>query len=127
MSENQNYTILIAEDNDITRELMTKIMSSEGYKVLEAVDGSTAKDVVKKNEVSLALVDLHMAPEGGFDFAKFVANNNLNIPVVLVTGDQGMDLLLETRKYNIAQMIQKPVEPDRLKSTVSRVLKKYYG
>ena len=100
-------TILIAEDNDVTREMMAAVLKQEGYAIVQAVDGSTAMKVVKDKPVDLALVDLHMAPAGGFDFVKYIKAEGLDIPVIIITADQGSDLLLAAKKHGILRLLQK--------------------
>lgn len=123
----ETYTILIAEDNDVSRELMTKVLEGEGYKILQARDGGEAMGLMGKQEVHMALVDLHMAPKGGFEFISYLHTKNYTIPVVVVTGDKGTDLLIEARKHGVQQLLQKPVEPERLIMMVERVIQRAYG
>tara|TARA_Y100001001_G_scaffold153932_1_gene168091 strand:- start:589 stop:972 length:384 start_codon:yes stop_codon:yes gene_type:complete len=125
MSENNKYTVLIAEDNDATRQMMTAVLENKGYDVQQAIDGGTAMDVVRSQKVDLALVDLHMSPKGGFDFVKYVQTEGYNLPMVMITGDQGTDLLMEARKHGVTQLLQKPVDAGRLVSLVERVIQKF--
>ncbi len=123
MSESGFIKILVVEDNDVSRELMTGILKAKGYDVLQAVDGSTAIKVIEDRDVDLAIVDQMMAPMGGFQFAQYLVANNRNIPVIMVTAHDASDVLLEANKYEIRRVIQKPVDPDRLTESVSRILR----
>ncbi|MCB9982775.1 MAG: response regulator [Rhodospirillales bacterium] len=124
MSESAFINILIAEDNDVTRDMMSGVLRAQGYNVLGAVDGESAIKVVEDHDVDLALVDINMAPTGGFEFVKYVVAKGLKIPVVIVTGDDSADLLIEASSLGVAKVIQKPVEPPRLIQTVHRILKR---
>ena len=124
MSESTFINILIAEDNDISREMMTGILRAQGFNILAAVDGESAINVVNENPVDLALVDINMSPTGGFEFMKYVVAEGLKIPVVIITGDDSADLLMEASSLGVSKVIQKPVEPERLIQTVQRILKR---
>lgn len=119
-----SYTILIAEDNDVTRQMMAAVLKSSGYDIVEAIDGSQAMQKLKETKIDVALIDLHMAPEGGFDLANNIIAEGYKCPMILITGDEGSDLLVQTRKYGFVQVLKKPVEPERLKALVDRVIEK---
>lgn len=125
MSDNENYTVLIAEDNDATRQMMAAVLEGKGYRVMQAIDGGSAMDVVRAQKIDLALVDLHMSPKGGFDFVKYVQTEGYTLPMVMITGDQGTDLLMEARKHGVTQLLQKPVDAGRLVALVERVIQKF--
>lgn len=116
--------ILIAEDNDISRQMMSSILRAQGFNTLAAVDGSSAIKVLEENPIDLALVDLNMAPKGGFEFVKYARVNNIDIPIILVTADDTSDLLMRATELGIDRILNKPVEPQRLIETVQRILRK---
>lgn len=124
MSDEAFINILIAEDNDVSREMMAGILKTRGFNILQARDGDSAIEVVKIQDVDLALVDINMAPKGGFEFVKYLVSKGMDIPVVIITGDDSSDILIEANALGVARVFQKPVEPERLLQTVERTLKK---
>lgn len=124
MTESAFINILIAEDNDVSREMMSGILKAKGFNIYGAIDGETAIKVTEDREIDMALVDVNMAPKGGFEFVKYVVSKGLKIPVVIVTADDSADLLMEASSLGVAKVIQKPVEPDRLVQTVERILRR---
>lgn len=125
MNANPNINILIAEDNEISRELMASVLKTQGYNVIPASDGSEAITVIQNSHVDLALLDLNMEPKGGFEFAKHLILNGISLPVVIVTADDSTDLLSRANEYGITRVLHKPVDPNRLLSLVENVLKRY--
>lgn len=117
-------TILIAEDNVVSREMMAAILQTQGYKTVGASDGDEAIAVIKKTSVDLALVDLNMAPTGGFEFVKYLLVNGIDVPVVVVTADDSSDMLIESSSLGVQRVLQKPIQPARLLETVSKILKR---
>ncbi|MEM7651242.1 MAG: response regulator [Pseudomonadota bacterium] len=124
MSDNFFINILIAEDNDVSREMMSGVLRTHGFRVFGAIDGESAIKVVDERPIDLALVDINMAPTGGFEFVKHLIARGLKIPVVVITGDDSADLLMEASSLSVAKVIQKPVTPERLIQTVERILKR---
>lgn len=124
MNEHSSINILIAEDNDISREMMIAILRTRGYNTIGVTDGQKAIDVVKFENIDLALVDINMEPKGGFPFVEHLVAQGSDIPVVIVTGDESSDILMKASALGVAQVIQKPLEPNRLIETVRRILKR---
>lgn len=117
--------ILIAEDNDISRELMASILKTQGYSVVPATDGDSAIKAIESQNIDLALVDLNMAPMGGFEFVRYLVVNGIDLPVVIVTADDSSDILMKASNLGISRVLHKPVEPRRLIEIVQRILKQY--
>ena len=115
------HTVLVVEDNDFVRMQIIAFLRGAGYQTLEASDGNGALDVMSAG-VSLAIVDVRMAPMGGFDFIALAQAEGYKIPVVLVTGDQDSGLLERAGKLGVATVLMKPVQKDRLISMVARLL-----
>ncbi len=124
MNDTPFINILIAEDNDVSREMMASILKTQGLNTLHAVDGGQAIEIVESDKVDLALVDINMAPKGGFEFVKYLVSKGINIPVVIVTGDDSSDILIEANALGVQRVLQKPINPDRLIQTIERTLKK---
>ena len=86
-------TILVADDNDLNRELLSDILTGEGYKVICAEDGDKALLAIKNRAVDLALLDVVMPGKSGFEVCQSIKFNPETrfIPVVLVTGLSSVD------------------------------------
>ena len=124
MTEAPFINILIAEDNDVSREMMAGILRAQGYRVHGAIDGESAIKVISERAIDMALVDVNMAPKGGFEFVRYLVAKGNKLPVVIVTGDDSADMLMEASSLGVVQVIQKPVEPKRLTQTVERILRR---
>lgn len=122
--EQGQIRILIAEDNEVSREMMAGILRTQGFEPLMAADGQEAIDIVGKSGADLALVDINMSPKGGFEFVRYMLLNDIDIPSVIVTSDESSDILIEANSLGISRVLQKPVEPGRLLNTVQGILRR---
>lgn len=119
-------TILIAEDNAFVRMQIAKFLTDGGYKVIEVENGEAALEAVKENaDITLAMVDIRMAPVDGFEFVRTIRGSNVTIPVVLVTGDSNPDLLEQASKWGVSAVLIKPVQKERLMKTVEKTIQAY--
>ncbi|MFK7839858.1 MAG: response regulator [Bdellovibrionales bacterium] len=123
MTQNNSVSVLIAEDNDVSREMMAGILEAKGYTIVHATDGSSAIEKIAEHQVDVALVDINMAPKGGFEFVKHLVINDIKIPVAIVTGSDTSDVLMEANALGVLQVIHKPINPERLVQSVERMAK----
>jgi tRNA(Arg) A34 adenosine deaminase TadA/CheY-like chemotaxis protein len=124
MSENSFINILIAEDNEVSREMMAGVLRTQGFNVHGAVDGDSAIQVVRDKDIDVALVDINMAPTGGFEFVRYLVAKGIKVPVVIITSDDSSDILTVANGLGVSRVLQKPVGPDRLIQTVHQILKR---
>ncbi len=117
----ENVKILVVEDNDFVRMQITSFLEDGGYEVVGASDGDDALDCLD-SDIKIALVDVRMEPMGGFEFITFMQEDGYNIPVILVTGDQSPDLLSKAGQFDVATVLLKPVQKDRLLAMVGRLI-----
>src|SRR5437879_1959299 len=86
-SEGREGIILVADDNEANRELVTALLSAEGYQVVCAANGQQALARVDGDSIDLALLDVVMPRPTGFEVCqamKFKPETRL-IPVILLT------------------------------------------
>src|SRR5215813_15133729 len=78
-------SVLVAEDDDLTRELLVKVLRRDGYSVVEAVDGMDALEKLRAGRVDLVLSDIQMAQVSGMELLDAIQKRAPEIPVVLIT------------------------------------------
>ena len=80
-------TIVLADDNLPSRELMREILEASGHLVLEAVNGRDALHLIRQNEPALVFLDLQMPVLDGFGAIRELRSDVRfhNLPVVALT------------------------------------------
>ena len=80
-------TILVADDNAFSRELMRELLEASGHVILEAVNGRNALDLIRRSAPDLVFLDLQMPLQDGFGVIRELRNDSRfqNLPVVAVT------------------------------------------
>lgn len=80
-------TILLADDNLPSRELMREILEASGHIIVEAVNGRDALDLIRRNQPELVFLDLQMPVLDGFSVIRELRNDSRfrSLPVVAVT------------------------------------------
>ena len=123
-------TALVVDDEAVARGFLRAILESIDWKVIEAADGQSALKVAAEQEPQLILLDVQMPGLSGFttyaDLRKNPATSD--IPVIMVTGiaeKTGMRFSAKAMGEYMGKepeaYLEKPVDPEILKSTVASV------
>jgi len=80
-------TILIADDNAFSRELMRELLEASGHLIIEAVNGRHALDLIRQSAPDLVFLDLQMPLQDGFSVLRELRTEGRfdKLPVVAVT------------------------------------------
>lgn len=118
--------ILVVDDNDSNRGLLTRRLGRDGHQVIEAISGRTALDLLGAHEVDLILLDLLMPELNGFQvLAKLKADERLRgIPVVIISGLTDMDGIIRCIEAGAEDYLPKPINSVLLNARISACLER---
>lgn len=109
MLENKQSKILVADDDPMVRNTVTKILQMFGY-IAEAVsDGASVVEVVNES-FDVIILDINMPGLNGFDTIKELNKRNYNIPVLFLTGAGSMDYAVRAINLGAYDFLTKPIE-----------------
>jgi len=114
----QKARILVIEDEEDVRQLLSDILTNAGHDVEIAADGSQGIELFEKKEFDLVLSDLGMPGMSGWEVAEKVKSINDKVPVALITG---WNVTLDGSKMNdsgVNLVVQKPFKMDQLLNLV---------
>ena len=123
-------TILIVDDDALTRSMIKKIFDQDEYKIVMAANGKEAIDYVEENSkkgieqtsdhIVGIFLDLTMPVLDGFAVLDYLSERNyLNrIPVIIISGDYEKETKIRVYNYNIADMLEKPFDFDVVKHRI---------
>jgi len=126
-AEARDYSILIADDDRASLDVLRAIIQPAGYQTLLASSGEEAVDIVRGRPVHLILLDMHMPHLTGLETAHLVHQINERLPAILVTGDTSESLVRQAIQAQIFSVIPKPVSKGLLLYTVLKALSRSYG
>src|SRR5262249_31010245 len=109
-------TVLVVEDNPITRKLIQVTLRSEGYEVLLAPDGRTALELLGRHRVDLILQDLLLPDIHGFDLVKQLRAlpSGADAPILVISGYLSEIDQARGMQMGFNDFLCKPVEPSHL-------------
>jgi two-component system, OmpR family, response regulator len=122
MSEGAGVRVLLVEDDDDNRELMTEVLQGAGHEVLAAASGAAGLKTLAERSVDLVVTDLGMPGMGGLEVARAAKEIAPTVPVIVVTGYTGREDVARARGHEVDAVLVKPVDPDALTAAVEEVV-----
>jgi two-component system, response regulator PdtaR len=108
-------TIIIADDEPITRMDICEILTEAGYEVVgQASNGFDAVELCRKFKPNLAIMDIKMPFLDGLKASKIIINENLIDSVVLLTAYSGGEFIEEAKVAGVIGYIIKPIDEKSL-------------
>ncbi len=119
----EGVTILLAEDDVIMRKLTRKMLEEHGYKVLEAIDGEAALDVISANSarIDLTLTDVVMKGMNGPELVLRLMDSHPEMKVVYMSGYTG-ELVMHQGLQSGIRLLEKPFTRSALLKTIDEAL-----
>ena len=114
--------ILLAEDNEINREVACEILERAGALVSVAVDGEEAVRMVESDKFDVVLMDIQMPKMDGIEAAEHLRRNPefKSLPIIAMTANAMASDRKRTLQAGMNDHITKPIDPDKLLQTLSR-------
>ncbi len=121
--------VLLAEDNELNREIATELLSYIGVIVEQAADGGEAVGMVADHEphyYDLIFMDIQMPVMNGYEAARQIRalqrDDTADIPIVAMTANAFADDIREAHEAGMNDHIAKPVEVEKLQEALDKWL-----
>jgi adenylate cyclase len=105
-------TLLVVDDNELNRDMLSRRLRSRGYAVVAAEDGQKALELIRTQRFDLILLDIMMPVLSGLDVLKIIRNRYTvaELPVIMATAkDQGTDVV-EALTLGANDYVTKPLD-----------------
>jgi CheY-like chemotaxis protein len=117
-------TVLVVDDEEVVRLLLTRALSEAGYRVVQAINGTDAVNMLEREAegVDLVVCDLVMPVMNGRDLARWVQAHRPELPVLFISGYPVAYLEAHHLHDPGIPLLRKPFLPSRLLETVEETL-----
>jgi DNA-binding SARP family transcriptional activator len=116
-------SVLVVEDNALSRELTNALLKSAGYVVSLAKDGAEALMIVGREKVDLLIIDVDLPYIDGHSLLEAMRENGVGVPAIFISGLPGDDVEVRAFDVGAADFIRKPVKNSVLLARVAKVMK----
>jgi len=116
-------TVLVVEDNVLSRELTNAVLKSAGYGVIVAKDGAEALMLIGREKIDLLLLDVDLPFIDGHSLLQAARENGVDVPAIFISGLPGDEIEVRAFEVGAADFIRKPVKNSVLLARVGKVLR----
>jgi len=114
--------VLIVDDKENIREVLSAILGDEGYKVLTAGNAGEALEILASASPDAVISDIKMPGTSGLQLQESIRRMDPELPVVLITAFGSIDSAVEAIKRGAYDYLTKPIDHERLKMVLKRAV-----
>jgi two-component system phosphate regulon response regulator OmpR len=115
--------LLIVDDDRRIRDLLSRFLSSEGYRVSTADNAADARARLVGLKFDLLVLDVMMPGENGYDLAKSIRETS-NVPILMLTARDAAESRIQGLESGADDYVSKPFEPRELSLRIAAILKR---
>jgi putative two-component system response regulator len=106
--------VLLVEDDPVMRETVHDELAGNSYAVTQSESAVQALEIMKKQSFEIVISDIKMPGMSGMEFLKKIGKIDPDLPVILLTGQAGIDIAIEAVANHAFDFIQKPFQISNL-------------
>jgi two-component system phosphate regulon response regulator OmpR len=115
--------ILIVDDDRVIRELLSRFLNTEGYRVTTADTAADARAKLDGLSFDLLVLDVMMPGESGFDLARAIRASS-SVPILMLTARDEKESRIEGLEIGADDYVAKPFEPRELSLRINNILRR---
>lgn len=112
--------ILVVDDEEALARSLSRVLEKTGREVVLAYDGKAAADALSRRAFDVIITDVHLPGMSGVDLLRLVRGRDLDVPVILVTGEPSIETAMEAIALGAMQYLPKPTSNDVILASVDR-------
>ena len=118
------YNILVVDDEEMIRRLISKYAVFEGHTVTEAGDGMEAVELCRKNSYDIMIIDIMMPELDGFSACRMIRKFS-DIPIIMLSARGEEYDRINGFELGVDDYVVKPFSPKELMLRIDAVMKRY--
>jgi two-component system, OmpR family, phosphate regulon response regulator OmpR len=115
--------LLVVDDDRRIRDLLSRYLSSEGYRITTADTASAARAKLTSLSFDLLILDVMMPGETGFEFARAIRQSSA-VPILMLTARDAAESRIIGLELGADDYVAKPFEPRELSLRIANILKR---
>jgi len=114
--------ILVVDDEPVVCTSCERLLAMDGYRVRSAHSSAAALRILERCRYDLVLLDLRLPGPGGLTLLRTFRSEFPEMEVIVVTGHATIENAVESIQLGATEYLQKPLDPNRIRSAVSEAL-----
>jgi signal transduction histidine kinase len=115
------WSILLVDDEEDIRDVLSLSIADMGYAVHTAENGEQAIEMFRQIDPPMVMTDIKMPGMDGIELLQKIKRENPETEVVMITGHGDMDLAIKSLKFEATDFITKPINVEAMEIALKRV------
>ena len=126
MSDDNQGFILVVDDNEMNRDMLSRRLKRQGYDTVVAENGLQAVELMAEQDFDLVLLDIMMPKMNGYEVLEQVKDDDhlKHIPIIMISAVDDLDSVVKCIELGAEDYLFKPFNPVLLKARVRAGLEK---
>ncbi len=116
--------VLLADDEDMIRKRLSRVLEKEGWEVLAASDGREAVELFSQTKIDVVLLDIKMPKMDGLAALHEMRNINNDFEAIILTGYGDESSAIQAMRDGAMNFLKKPIDLDQMILAVEKALEK---
>jgi serine phosphatase RsbU (regulator of sigma subunit) len=122
--QTQAATILVVDDSEINRDLISRQIEAQGHRVITAINGEQAIEKIQTGDYDLILLDVIMPKMNGYQVLEWIFHSEWrHIPVIMISALDEIDSVVKCIEMGAEDYLPKTFNPTLLKARIGACLK----
>ncbi len=122
---NQNYNILIVDDEPLIRKSLFEILKMQGFRCQMATNAKEAIEAIHKQAFNIVITDMKLPEMSGIALLKKIKQDRPDIEVIVITGYGSIETAVEAMKLKAFDYIIKPIVDDEITIILQKIVEKF--
>lgn len=124
MTAERQTAILVVDDNEMNRDVLSRRLERQGYRVVTAEDGILALEAVQSDAFDLVLLDIMMPRMNGYEVLETLKSSPLYkaIPVIVISAMDDLESVVKCIELGADDYLFKPFNPVLLRARINASL-----
>lgn len=122
-SDEPRGNVLVVDDVDAVSGVFARVLAAAGYVVERADNGETATEHLRRQRFDVVLSDIGMPGMDGIALLRTVRERDLDVPVLLITGNPTVESAAKAVEYGALRYLTKPIAPKDLVTEVGKAVR----
>jgi len=117
-------TVLLAEDDQVARSSLVRVIEKEGWRVLAAADGEETIKLFRQNKVDIVLLDIKMPKKDGIQTLKELREITKDFESIILTGYGNEIDAINAMRNGAINFLRKPIDLDQMLISIEKAIEK---
>ena len=115
--------VLVVDDEDAVVSFYRRVLASPTCEVMSARNGLEARDLLKSSSFDVIVTDIFMPGLDGIQFLRSVRRQDLDVPVLVTTGEPGLETAVQALEHGAFRYLRKPIKAKELRDLVAQAIR----